>query len=130
MTQGTIRLYHNGVSLTSTTFTTGEYGSRSTFGNVCNQNKLTAGKSNSANPNGPSSYFSGLLDEARLYDRALSSGEISAMYYSQVGNYYATGVLQQRAQTTTVQDGLVARWSFDASTGTDDSGNGHDATIQ
>lgn len=51
------------------------------------------------------------------------------MYYSQVGNYSSTGALQQKAQTTTVQDGLVARYSFDASTGTDDSGHGYTGSV-
>jgi len=51
------------------------------------------------------------------------------MYYSQVGNYSTTGALAVRAQQTTVQTGLVARYSFDTSTGIDDSGNGHTGSV-
>ena len=49
--------------------------------------------------------------------------------YQSTNGYYTTGTLQKTAQSTTVQDGLVARYSFDASTGTDDSGNGNNGAF-
>lgn len=72
--------------------------------------------------------FSGTLDEVRLSTRALTSGEINALYQT-TNTYYTTGTLQQKAQSTTVTNGLIARYSFDASTGTDDSGNGNTGSV-
>ena len=43
--------------------------------------------------------------------------------------YYSEENLKINASNTTLQDGLVARYSFDAGDATDDSGNGHDGVI-
>jgi len=64
----------------------------------------------------------------RVFNRALTSGEIAGMYNT-TNTYYTTGTLQKTAQSTTVQDGLVARYSFDMSTGTDESGNGNTGSV-
>ncbi len=61
-------------------------------------------------------YFSGLIDDVRIYDRALSAAEV-AEHYSGV---YANDT------------GLVGRWDFDEGSGTtavDSSGNGNDGTL-
>lgn len=43
--------------------------------------------------------------------------------------WYTKDDLKVTAANTTLQDGLVARYSFDAGDATDDSGNGHDGVI-
>ena len=68
------------------------------------------------------------MDEVRIYDRVLNAGEISAYYHDTAG-YYHSDELVLTAQETTLQDGLVARYSFDAGDVTDESGNGHDGTV-
>jgi len=57
-------------------------------------------------------YLSGAMDDARVFNRALTATEIANMYQSTNG-YYTTGDLQKKAQSTTVQDGLMGRWSLD-----------------
>jgi hypothetical protein len=62
-------------------------------------------------------YFDGLVDEARVYDRALDEAEIR----SDMATPAAAG-----------RPGLVAAWSFDAGSGptvADDSGHGNTGTI-
>lgn len=53
-------------------------------------------------------YASGIIDEVRIYNRALSQDEVGKLY---------------------VTSGLVAYWSFDDSTATDNSGNGHNGAL-
>lgn len=68
-------------------------------------------------------FFNGLIDEVRIYNRALSATEVKAL--SQSGT-----VKLQTSQNTKVTDGLVGMWSFDGSSITtnqilDVSGNGY-----
>lgn len=49
-----------------------------------------------------SGYFNGLIDEVRIYNRALSEAEIKAIYQN----------------NTFIRDGLVAYWRFDEGSGT------------
>lgn len=62
-------------------------------------------------------YFPGLIDDVRVWNRALSQDEIVANYKKQlIGN----------------ESGLIGYWKFDEGTGTtvaDASGNGHDGTL-
>ncbi|MBI2096757.1 MAG: LamG domain-containing protein [Candidatus Sungbacteria bacterium] len=79
--------------------------------------------------------FKGLLDEVRIYNRALSAGEIYALYKSSA---YAN---VNSSQNSKVRDGLVGLWSFDGmdmyTTGggtpttavADQSGRGNDGTL-
>ena len=47
-------------------------------------------------------YFSGLIDEVRIYNRALSSGEIQQLYYANLAKYSTTNWL-----FTTVASGIT-----------------------
>ncbi len=63
----------------------------------------------------------GFLDDVRIYNRALSSGEIARLYSS-----------GQATRKTVSNQGLVGYWSFDEGAGTvagDSSGNGNNGTI-
>jgi len=65
-------------------------------------------------------YFDGKVDEARIYQRALTAQEISAHYNGGTGQY------------GTPEAGLVAGWHFDEGSGAtigDYSGNGHTGTL-
>ncbi|MEX0931437.1 MAG: LamG domain-containing protein, partial [Candidatus Paceibacterota bacterium] len=73
-------------------------------------------------------FLSGDLDETRIYNRALSASEISALYTSGQATLARTPVL--------VADGLVGHWTFDgpdvnwsANTVTDKSGTGNTGTL-
>ena len=64
----------------------------------------------------PGYIFAGKLDEARLYNRALSSAEVTTHYGAGSGEQGVAG-----------ENGLIAGWHFDETTGTtaaDYSGNG------
>jgi len=77
---------------------------------------------------GASSAFSGLIDEVRVYNRALSTEEIKRLY--KIGA--TTKVNVPRKDTLT--DGLVGSWTFDgpdmaADTAYDRSGNANNGTL-
>ncbi|MBI2624582.1 LamG domain-containing protein [Candidatus Parcubacteria bacterium] len=66
-------------------------------------------------------YFNGLIDEVRIYNRALTAGEVSALYRA--------GQVSQRNQN---QSGLVGYWSLNdgaGATATDFSGNKNHGTL-
>jgi len=104
-----MRLYLNG----------GQIGSRSESGTVS-----TSGASVWIGGNPPSSTarpFDGLIDEVRIYDRALSSAEIQGNYNSGQGRYGGP------------EAGLAAGYHFDEGSGTtasDYSGNGRTGTLR
>jgi hypothetical protein len=65
-------------------------------------------------------FFSGTIDEVRIYNRTLTAAEVSAHYNLGIGQYGRP------------EPGLVAGWHFDEGSGTiahDYSGNGNDGTI-
>ena len=74
-------------------------------------------------------FFNGNIDEVRVYNRALSSGEI--------GDLYRSGQMTMNAsQTGNSKNGLVGVWSFDGpdvnmstNTAYDRSGSGNNGTI-
>lgn len=68
------------------------------------------------------------MDDIRIYNRALTTDEITAIYNNTNG-YYTAEALKVRAQQTTLSTNLVARYSFDAGDATDDTGNGYDAIV-
>jgi hypothetical protein len=76
---------------------------------------------------GSSSYWSGAMDEVRVYNRAISADE--------VGQLYRTGEEKlQTSQTDKMTNGLVGMWSFDGAdisgtTAYDRSGQGNNGTI-
>ncbi|PIR83826.1 hypothetical protein COU18_02465, partial [Candidatus Kaiserbacteria bacterium CG10_big_fil_rev_8_21_14_0_10_51_14] len=73
---------------------------------------------------------SGLIDDARVYNRALSENEITALY-----NSGAAKLSSSRALTagSTLEDGLISHWTFDGKDMTsnvaDVSGSGNDARL-
>jgi len=64
----------------------------------------------------PARYFNGLIDEVRVYDRALSAGEIQANMHT---------------KPDTTEPNLVAYWDFDEGSGQEagDSAGGNNGTI-
>lgn len=72
-------------------------------------------------------YFSGKLDEVRIYNRALSSTEITKLYQSGL-------VKINSSQNNRLTDGLVGMWSFNGAdiygrTAYDRSGSGNNGTL-
>lgn len=74
-------------------------------------------------------FFQGSIDDVRLYNRALSSGEVSRLYNQTQSKYNSS-------QTDSLTRGLVGYWTFDGvdmgSSGTiakDRSGNGYNGTL-
>jgi len=57
-------------------------------------------------------YFSGTLDDVRAYNRALSAQEITQLYNTGAGSKVNTTSVTNT--TTTLKNGLVGYWSFDA----------------
>ncbi|KKU57248.1 MAG: hemagglutination activity domain protein [Parcubacteria group bacterium GW2011_GWA2_47_12] len=75
------------------------------------------------------SEFHGLIDEVRVYNRALSADEIKRLY--KIG---ATMKINMPSNTGTLKDGLVGMWTFDGNdmsgnTAIDRSGNGNNGTL-
>jgi hypothetical protein len=84
-----------------------------------NTNALRIGARNA--PSAASNFFIGLTDDVRIYNRALSPTEVSALYQS--------GSVKLKAPTN---QGLVGYWSMNEGAGTkvnDSSGNGNTGTI-
>ena len=97
--------------------------SQSGSGNVDNttyQNALRIGARNA--PGAASAFFPGLIDEVRVYNRALSAAEVQALYKS--------GAQKFTAPPTNL--GLVGYWSMNEGTGSyagDSSGNRNQGTL-
>jgi len=73
------------------------------------------------------SHFNGLIDEVRIYNRALSASEIQTVYKSGLAKINSS-------QTKKLTDGLVGMWSFDGpdmagNTAFDRSGQGNHGTL-
>lgn len=74
---------------------------------------------------GPDSFFNGYIDEPLLFNRALSAGEITALYNSGVG-------VHGHIANSPFTSGFVAGYHFDENTGTtvnDFSGNSNTGTL-
>ncbi|MDP2934112.1 MAG: LamG domain-containing protein, partial [bacterium] len=72
-------------------------------------------------------YYDGLIDDVRIYNRALSAAEIQNLY--QAGQVIVNG-----SQATRLTSGLVGYWSFngpdvDGTTAYDRSGNANNGTL-
>jgi Concanavalin A-like lectin/glucanases superfamily len=77
--------------------------------------------------------FPGLIDEARIYDRALTAAQVASLYQSGATRFGNSTTL---AQGSTLKSGLVGHWTFDGSqtnwaTGktNDSSGQGNHGTL-
>jgi hypothetical protein len=71
----------------------------------------------------------GIIDDVRVYNRALSADEVKRLY--NIGKGVSTAASQQNKQTS----GLVGYWTFDGpdisgTTAYDRSGQGHNGTIE
>ena len=78
--------------------------------------------------NSSNEYFNGIIDDVRIYNRALSADEVKRLY--NIGKGVSTAASQQNKQTS----GLVGYWTFDGpdisgSTAYDRSGQGNNGTI-
>jgi hypothetical protein len=72
-------------------------------------------------------YFTGSIDEVRVYNRALSTGEITKLYQT-------TATKINTSQNTQLTNGLVGLWSFNGpdlsgTTAYDRSGSGNNGTL-
>lgn len=93
-----LQLWRDGVLVNSTTDTT--------TGTLSNSANLYLGSSG-----GTRNYFNGSIDEVLIFNRSLSSDEISQLYNSGNGLYANTSIAP-------FNDGLVAGYHFDEGTGT------------
>ena len=109
------KIFLNGVEDTSTPIT------QNSVGTITGTRTLAVG----ANAITSSSYFPGSIDDVRIYNRALSATEVSALYNS--------GATTAKPTIKTVsRQGLVGYWSFEDGTSTkatDFSGNGNTGTL-
>ena len=94
----TTEIYINGTADNST-----DTGTISSLGNLSNALNLRIGaESDAGNP------FDGKLDEIRVYNRALSAGEIQSLYTVSGGG----GATLNASQNSSNVSGLVGQWSF------------------
>uniref|UniRef100_UPI000B3606BC LamG domain-containing protein n=1 Tax=Crenothrix polyspora TaxID=360316 RepID=UPI000B3606BC len=100
-----VKNYLNGVLISSVTYSGSNI--------KTNANPLFIGAVNA--DDGIRAFYTGLVDDVRIYNRALSEAEVQSLYAEDGG--------------TALNNGLVAHWSFDDCTAKDNSGNGHDGTI-
>lgn len=103
----------------ATFYTDGAYdgGGAMSAGGDTNYNLYIGKKAAASSTN----YFNGTIDEVRIYNRALSAGEIQRIYK-----------LSQPKILAPTKTGLVGYWSFEEGTGTkagDMSGNGNTGTL-
>jgi hypothetical protein len=102
-----VRIYANGVEQG-----TGVAGP-SSIDDTATTKKLFIGSNN-----GSDSYWNGLIDDVRIYNRALSQTEITALY-----NEYDPSV-----QVSDLQRGLVGQWKMDGNA-KDSTPNANDGTV-
>ena len=73
-------------------------------------------------------YFPGKIDEVRVYNRALSQSEITALYQAGAGDKFNSA----DSQVSPLDKGLASYWKFDDGSGgsaADASGNGNTGTL-
>ncbi len=130
-------LYVDG-TITSTVVNTGWHLIVVTTTTPVNANAVTIGLVGST-------YFSGVIDDVRIYNRVLSAGEITQLYHATGGdtvNKSNTGLTNTDLTSTTAggnPSGLVGYWPFDGKymtwsgatvgTSTDVSGTGSNGTL-
>lgn len=114
-TSGTLRVYVNGVE--------------SSTGGVADTANYRIGLIGYY-PN-TSSYYSGTIDDVRMYNRALTVAEIQTLYRNNLGQKVNAS---QNVTGTSLDTGLVGLWSFDgrdisSTTAFDRSGSGNNGTL-
>lgn len=114
VTNGTV-LYIDGVAVLTTTTTVLNQGIRAEIGR------------GGTNATGPTQFWNGSIDDARVYNRVLSPSEVTALY--KLGGV-TTAV---NSPSAAVSSGPIVWWNFDgknltSATSTDSSGNGNDGT--
>ena len=77
------------------------------------------------------SYFDGRIDDVRIFNRALTAGEVENLYNADAR---VTRTRVNMSQRNVLTDGLVGYWTFDGkdlttTTASDVSGNGNDGTL-
>ncbi|NUQ57338.1 MAG: LamG domain-containing protein [Candidatus Paceibacter sp.] len=110
---GTVTIYIDGQADNSASI--------SSVGNTNNTNNLTL----SAN----SSFFNGVMDDVRIYNRTLSGSEVARLYNQSLSKFNKT-------PTGILRNGLVGHWTFDGAdvnfvtnTASDRSGQGNNGTL-
>src|SRR3989344_5253607 len=88
---------------------------------------------------GANRLFNGSLDDVRIYNRALTQAEITALYTATKGEKVSTTNTSSTANGNALSNGLVGHWTFDgkdtpwtsssAATTLDKSGNGNTGTL-
>jgi len=58
-------------------------------------------------------YFNGTLDDVRIYNRALSAAEVTALYHLGSGGKQNTSSVGAVTKTVNLTSGLVSYWTFD-----------------
>ncbi|HWB33937.1 MAG TPA: LamG domain-containing protein [Candidatus Paceibacterota bacterium] len=88
------------------------------------------------NPQYAGDYFSGTVDDVRIYKRALSPSEVAAMYTAAIpaGKVMVNTSSANLSVDNSLSSGLVTLWTFDGSdltttTATDRSGQGNSGTL-
>src|SRR3989344_2227598 len=114
-----VKIYFNGVGANS-------YSTANGVGDRVDDNaqNLIIGHNEALTSNGG---FNGLIDEVRVYNRALSAAEIQALYKSGAAKINAS-------QNSKLTNGLVGMWSFNGpdlttTTAYDRSGQGNNGTL-
>ena len=85
--------------------------------------------------NGSAYYFSGLIDEVRVYNRALSPDEALRLYKSGLSTInFSKSIVIGASQNNQITNGLIGYWSFngadmDGTMAYDRSGQGNNGTI-
>jgi hypothetical protein len=93
---GALKLYVDTVAVSSTVATTTIYNSDGDLAVGCNFSSAV-----------PSEYFSGMIDEARLYNEAIPTSQIKELYYSGLNNLFFSEKMEgqdylQRVETLAI----------------------------
>ena len=131
-TNDTITIYVDSIESinTSVSFGSNTYvnGSKTTESDTIGVNGTTGNR-----------YFPGKIDDVRIYNRALSQAEITALYTATKGEKISTTNTSSTANGNALASGLVGHWTFDgkdtpwtsssAATTLDKSGSGNTGTL-
>ncbi|QQR78757.1 MAG: LamG domain-containing protein [Candidatus Moraniibacteriota bacterium] len=105
-----LALFHNGVEVASDTAFT-------TFGSFSFDSIRIGGGASDYNGNPSNSYAGALVDEVRIYNRTLTTSEITALYNLGASDKVNTSVSQLQG-TGRLDSGLAGYWKLDENTGT------------